>query len=109
MWGWAADYPDATDFLVWAPGRVVGKRAGWLPLASPEAAKLAALADTTEAEVDEKKRIALLQEYEQTLAQIGPYVPLFQPAIPYAFRANVQGVAYNSVWAIDLYPIRKTA
>ena len=108
VWGWAADYADATDFLVWAPGRVVGKRAGWLPSASPDAAKLAALADTAEAEVDEKKRVALLQGYEKTLAQIGPYVPLFQPAIPYAFRTNVQGVAYNSVWAIDLYPIRKS-
>jgi peptide/nickel transport system substrate-binding protein len=109
VWGWAADYPDATDFLVWAPGRVVGKRAGWLPAASPDAAKLGVLADTAEAEVDEKKRIVLLQQYEGTLAQIGPFVPLFQPAIPYAFRANVQGVTYNSVWAIDLYPIRKTA
>ncbi|HEX9246048.1 MAG TPA: ABC transporter substrate-binding protein [bacterium] len=109
VWGWAADYADATDFLVWAPGRVVGKRAGWLPAASPDAAKLAALADTAEAEVNDTKRVALLQEFERTLAQIGPFVPLFQPAIPYAFRANVQGVAYNSVWAIDLYPIRKTA
>lgn len=109
VWGWAADYPDATDFLVWAPGRVVGKRAGWLPTASPDAEKLGVLADTAEAEVDEKKRIMLLQQYEGTLAQIGPYVPLFQPAIPYAFRANVQGVSYNSVWAIDLYAIRKTA
>ena len=109
VWGWAADYADATDFLVWAPGRVVGKRAGWVPAASPEAAKLAALADTAEAEVNDTKRIALLQEYERTLAQIGPFVPLFQPAIPYAFRANVQGVAYNSVWAFDLYPIHKTA
>ena len=59
--------------------------------------------------MNDAKRIALLQEYERTLAQIGPFVPLFQPAIPYAFRATVQGVAYNSVWAIDLYPIRKTA
>ena len=109
VWGWAADYADATDFLVWAPGRVVGKRAGWVPAASPDAAKLAALADTAEAEVNDAKRIALLQEYERTLAQIGPFVPLFQPAIPYAFRANVQGVAYNSVWAFDLYPIHKTA
>ena len=109
VWGWAADYADATDFLVWAPGRVVGKRAGWLPTASPDAAKLAALADTAEAEVNDAKRIALLQEFEHTLAQVGPFVPLFQPSIPYAFRANVQGVAYNSVWAIDLYPIRKTA
>jgi len=109
VWGWAADYPDASDFLVYAPGRVVGKRAGWLPQASPGAAKLAALADAAEAEGDPRKRIAMLQEFERTLGQIGPYAPLFQPAIPYAFRSNVEGVTYNSVWAIDLYPIRKTA
>ncbi len=109
VWGWAADYPDATDFLVYAPGRVVGKRAGWLASASPDAGKLAALADAAEAEVDDKKRVALLQQFERTLAQIGPYAPLFQPAIPYAFRSNVQGVTYNSVWATDLYPIRKTS
>jgi peptide/nickel transport system substrate-binding protein len=107
VWAWAADYPDPSDFLVWAPGRVVGKRAGWLPSASPAAQKLAALADQAEAEVEPHKRIALLQEFDRTLGQIGPFAPLFQPAIPYAYRSNVQGVAYHSVWAIDMYPIRK--
>ncbi len=109
VWGWAADYPDPSDFLVWAPGRVVGKRAGWLPSASPAAQKLAALADQAEAEVEPRKRIGLLQEFDRTLGQVGPFAPLFQPAVPYAYRSNVQGVAYHSVWAIDFYPIRKTA
>ena len=107
VWGWAADYPDPSDFLVWAPGRVVGKRAGWLPSATPTAQKLAALADQAEAEVEPRKRMALLQEFDRTLGQVGPFAPLFQPAVPYAYRANVQGVAYHSVWAIDMYPIRK--
>ena len=31
VWSWAADYPDGNDFLVYGPGRTVGKRAGWLP------------------------------------------------------------------------------
>ncbi|HLW47821.1 MAG TPA: ABC transporter substrate-binding protein [bacterium] len=109
VWGWAADYPDASDFLVYAPGRVVGKRAGWLPPASPAAQQLAALADRAEAEPDTRKRITLLQQFEHTLAQVGPYVPLFQPAIPFAHRSNVDGVSYNSVWALDLAAIRKTA
>jgi peptide/nickel transport system substrate-binding protein len=108
-WGWAADYPDASDFLVYAPGRVVGKRAGWLPSASPAAQQLASLADAAEAEPDPRKRIAMLQQFEHMLAQVGPYVPLFQPAIPFAHRSNVAGVSYNSVWALDLAAIRKTA
>ena len=109
VWGWAADYPDASDFLVYAPGRVVGKRAGWLPSASPAAQQLAALADAAEAEPDVAKRLTMLKQFEHTLAQIGPYVPLFQPAIPFAHRSNVQGVVYNTVWAFDLAAIRKTA
>ena len=109
VWGWAADYPDASDFLVYAPGRVVGKRAGWLSSASPAAQQLAALADAAEAEPDVTKRITMLKQFEHTLAQIGPYVPLFQPAIPFAHRSNVQGVVYNTVWALDLAAIRKTA
>lgn len=109
VWGWAADYPDASDFLVYAPGRVVGKRAGWPASASPAAQQLAALADAAEAQPDTAKRLVMLRQFEHTLAQIGPYVPLFQPAIPFAFRSNVQGVVYNSVWALDLAAIRKTA
>lgn len=108
VWGWAADYPDPSDFLVYAPGRVVGRRAGWLPSASPVAQQLATLADQAEAEIEPRKRIALLQDFERRLGQVGPYAPLFQPAVPYAFRSNVEGVAYHSVWAIDFYPIRKT-
>jgi peptide/nickel transport system substrate-binding protein len=109
VWGWAADYPDASDFLVYAPGRVVGKRAGWLPSASADAQALATLADRAEAEPDARRRITLLQQFERTLAQVGPYVPLFQPAIPFAHRSDVQGVSYNSVWALDLAAIRKSA
>jgi peptide/nickel transport system substrate-binding protein len=109
VWGWAADYPDASDFLVYAPGRVVGKRAGWLPSASPDAQALATLADRAEAEPDARRRITLLQQFEHTLAQVGPYVPLFQPAIPFAHRSDVRGVSYNSVWALDLAAIRKSA
>ncbi len=108
VWGWAADYPDPSDFLVYAPGRVVGKRAGWLPSASPAAQQLATLADQAEAEIDPRKRVALLQDWERRMAQIGPYAPLFQPAVPYAYRSNVENVSYHSVWEVDLYPIRKT-
>jgi len=109
VWGWAADYPDASDFLVYAPGRVVGKRAGWLPSAGPAAQRLASMADAAEAEPDAKKRVPMLQQWDRLLGQAGPYVPLFQPAIPFAYRSNVQGVFYNSVWALDLAAIRKTA
>ncbi len=52
--------------------------------------------------------LALLQDWERRMAQVGPYAPLFQPAVPYASRSNVENVAYHSVWAVDFYPMRKT-
>src|SRR4029453_15785392 len=50
VWSWAADYPGGQNFLVYAPGRTVGRRAGWLPEASPEARELAQIAADAEAE-----------------------------------------------------------
>jgi peptide/nickel transport system substrate-binding protein len=107
VWSWAADYPHGQNFLVYAPGRVVGKRAGWPPEASPEARELAQLAADAEAEVDPAKSAALYRKVDERLAQIGPYAPLFQPAVPYAFRSTVQGVTFNSVWGVDFWTVAK--
>src|SRR5262249_16022292 len=73
VWSWAADYPDGQNFLVYAPGRTVGKRAGWPAEASPEARELAQLADNAETEADRAKGAALYRKFEERLAQIGPY------------------------------------
>jgi peptide/nickel transport system substrate-binding protein len=107
VWSWAADYPDGQNFLVYAPGRTVGKRAGWPAEASPEARELAQLAAEAETEADRAKGTALYRKFEERLAQIGPYAPLFQPAVPYAFRSNVQGVTFNSVWGVDFWTVGK--
>ncbi len=107
VWSWAADYPDGQNFLVYAPGRTVGKRAGWLAESSPEARELAQLATEAETEPDRAKSGALYRRFEERLAQVGPYVPLFQPAVPYAFRSNVHGVTFNSVWGVDFWTVGK--
>jgi peptide/nickel transport system substrate-binding protein len=107
VWSWAADYPHGQNFLVYAPGRVVGKRAGWPPEASPEARDLAQLAADAEAEVDPAKSAALYRKVDERLAQVGPYAPLFQPAVPYAHRSTVQGVTFNSVWGVDFWTVTK--
>ncbi len=107
VWSWAADYPDGNDFLVYGPGRTVGKRAGWLPEASPEARELAEMARVAETEVDPSKSAALYRRFEERLGQIGPYAPLFQPAVPYAFRANLKGITFNSVWGVDFWTVSK--
>jgi peptide/nickel transport system substrate-binding protein len=109
VWSWAADYPDASDFLVYLPGRTVGKRAGWPEDASDETKALVALGDKAETTVDDKARADLYQQVEQKIREIGPYAPLFQPAVPYAFRSDLSGVSFNSVWGVDLYAVSRTA
>lgn len=105
--GWVADYPDPSNFLVYLPGRVAGKRARWLPEASPQAQELARMGDEAEAETNPGKRVALLQRVQRTLVEIGPFIPLFQPAIPLAFRSSIHGAMFHSVWGLDFYPITK--
>ena len=107
VWSWAADYPDGQNFLVYAPGRTVGRRAGWLAEASPEARDAAQLAADAEAERDPSKSAGLYRKFDERLAQVGPYAPLLQPAVPYAFRSNVQGVTFNSVWGVDFWTVSK--
>jgi peptide/nickel transport system substrate-binding protein len=106
--GWVADYPAPSNFLVYLPGRVAGKRARWMPESSPEARELARWGDEAEAEANPGKRFALLQKVQRTLVEIGPFVPLFQPAIPLAFRSNIRSAVFHSVWGLDFYAITKT-
>ncbi len=108
VWGWTADWPDPSNFLVFLPGLTVGKRAGWPADASPDAAALAKLGGQAESEVDTGRRVRLYEQVARRIATIGPYAPLFQPAVPFAFRSNVHGATYNSVWEVDLYPLSKS-
>jgi peptide/nickel transport system substrate-binding protein len=107
LWSWTADYSDGTNFLVYAPGRIVGRRVGWPAEASPAAQELARLAQEAETESDAARRVALLVRFQRQLGQAGPYVMLFQPASAYAFRSTLQGVTYHAVWGIDFWAVSK--
>lgn len=105
---WVADYPDASDYLIFLPGGNVGLRVQWKEDASPAARELVAMGKAAKTEVDRRKRVSLYQQLQRRLVEVGPFIPLFQPAIPFAFRANVQGVTYHSVWGPDFFTINKT-
>ncbi len=105
--GYAADYADATDFLVYLPGQLVGKRMNWPASASPAAQELAQWGDQATQEPDPKARVALLRKIQRRLLEIGPYAPLFTPAVPFGYRSDLRGVTYNSVWEVDFYTIRR--
>jgi peptide/nickel transport system substrate-binding protein len=107
IWAWAADYPDVSDYLVFVPGRTVGERAGWAPDSSPQAQDVVRLATQAETEIDDAKRVALYQRLNRLIAEVGPYVPLYQPVAPYAFRSDLRGVTLASTWFVDYTTVRR--
>nr|MBA3414821.1 hypothetical protein [Chloroflexia bacterium] len=68
---------------------------------------LAGLGAEAETTVDDTERVDLYEEVERTIQEIGPYAPLFQPAVPYAFRDDLSGVTFNSVWGVDLVAVSR--
>ena len=106
LWSWAADYPSPIDFLVYAPGGVVGLRAGWPADASSTAQDIADLSQQASMETDDAKRAQLLEQVNRQLAEAGPYAPMFQPAALYAFRSDLDGVTFSTIWGVDFKAVK---
>ena len=104
---WVADYPDPSNYLIFLPGGNVGLRVQWQANASPVAQELIRMGDAAESELDPRRRAGNYQRLERRLVEVGPFIPLFQPTVPYAYRTNLHGVNYHSVWAVDYYPVSK--
>lgn len=107
LYSWAADYADQDDYLVFLPGRLVGARARWTPDSSPAAQEITKLGHEAETEPDGRKRVALYQKVDRMFAESSPFVSLFVPAVPYAYRNTIRGATYNTMWELDLYAITK--
>jgi peptide/nickel transport system substrate-binding protein len=96
---WGPDYPDPADYLTFAPGQLVGLRAGWKAGASPAIEKLAAkLLVTTNA----KQRKTLYQQFQSDLNASGPYFPLMQPTQVFVATSDLKNAVYNAEYSIDV-------
>lgn len=102
LWYWGADYPDPSDYLVFGPGGLVGKRANYLE--NSDATVKAAMDKAAVATGD--ARAAAYQDFQKALAASGPFVPLLQPAVNIANDAKVSGVDVNPVWEIDVAELK---
>ncbi|MEP0762500.1 MAG: ABC transporter substrate-binding protein [Chloroflexota bacterium] len=100
LWLWNPDYQDTLDYVEFLPGGVVGNRANWTDAnADPE---ILALRDAVKVETDAAKRNELFREIQLYEQESGPFVPLFQPGVHFAFRSDLQGFSYNGQWRVDL-------
>ena len=96
---WGPDYPDPADYLTFAPGQLVGLRAGWPKGASSPVEKTATAAAVT---TDPKRRTALFQQFQRQLNQAGPYFPLMQPTQVFVATSDLKNAVYNAVYSVDV-------
>jgi len=96
---WGPDYPDPADYLTFAPGDLVGLRAGWAKGSSPAVEKPAAAAAIA---TDSSKREKLFQQFQRQLNASGPYFPLMQPTQVFVSTTDLKNAVYNAVYSVDV-------
>jgi peptide/nickel transport system substrate-binding protein len=99
---WGPDYPDPADYLVFAPGNLVGLRAGWPAGSSSAISKLANQALVT---TRPGPRKTVYQAYQRLLNAQGPYYPLIQPTQVFVSTKDLKGAVYNSVYDTNVNEI----
>jgi len=99
LWEWGPDYPDPNDYLVFLPGQLVGKRAGWAAGANPTLESLGQKAGAT---VDNQQRATQFQQIQTQLNQVGPFFPLLQPGQVVVSTSNLTQTDFNPTWWLDV-------
>jgi len=100
LWLWNPDYYDTLDYVEFLPAGVVGNRAQWTDENADQA--ILDLRDAVKVETDPAARNDLFREIQLYEQQSGPFAPLFQPGVHFAYAADLQGFTYNSQWRVDL-------
>ncbi len=99
---WGPDYPDPADYLVFAPGNLVGLRAGWPAGSNSPIEKLARQALVT---TKPGARTTIYRAYQRMLNAQGPYFPLIQPTQVFVSTKDLKGAVYNSVYDTNINQI----
>lgn len=102
LWYWGPDFPDASNYLVFSPGELVGLRSGWAADANATASELGAAAKAATGD----DRASAYTAWQQELNASGPFVPLLQPAQNVVTATSIESVTTNPVWTVDLALIK---
>jgi peptide/nickel transport system substrate-binding protein len=98
LWSWNPDYPDPENYLAFAPGELVGSRAGWARGTDP---LVDDLTEAARASVGDN-RAGAYAAWQLAMNQRSPFVPLIQPATRFASGDRVKVLPGNPVWTVDL-------
>ncbi len=100
LWLWNPDYQDTLDYVEFLPAGVVGNRANWTDENADQ--EILDLRDAVKVETDATKRNEIFREIQLYEQQNGPFAPLFQPGVHFAYQSDLQGFNYNGQWRVDL-------
>jgi peptide/nickel transport system substrate-binding protein len=101
LWSWNPDFPDPENYLAFAPGELVGSRAGWSRGTDPV---MDDLTESARASVGDN-RAGAYAAWQLAMNERSPFVPLIQLASRFATGHRVQTVPGNPVWTLDLAAI----
>ena len=82
------------------PSGVVGNRANWTDANAEQ--EIIDLRNAVKVETDPQKRDDLFRQIQFYEQKSGPFTPLFQPGVHFAYNANLKGFSYNGQWRVDL-------
>lgn len=102
LWSWNPDYPDPENYLAFAPGQLVGLRAGWRVGAAPLVEAFTQLARSSVG----ADRAQTYTRWQLSMNVASPFVPLVQPQSHFAHGARVTALATNPVWTLTLADLR---
>ena len=98
LWSWNPDYPDPENYLAFAPGELVGSRAGWMRGSDT---LIDDLTETARASVGDN-RAGAYAAWQLAMNERSPFVPLIQPSTRFASGDRVKALPGNPVWTVDL-------
>jgi peptide/nickel transport system substrate-binding protein len=103
LWFWGPDYADPQDYLAFAPGNLVGLRAGWTATdGAANAPAVAALAKKAAATTGVSARQAVYEQFQNAMNKYGPFIPLIQPAEVIVGTKNLKNLQANAVWLVNI-------
>jgi peptide/nickel transport system substrate-binding protein len=103
LWYWGPDYPDPQDYLVFAPGQLVGLRAGWATSdTTANAPTVVALMKQAESTTGVSARQAIYEKFQNALNKYGPFIPLIQPAEVIVGTKDIKDLQANGLWLVDI-------
>ena len=100
LWYWGPDFPDPSNYLAFAPGGLIGKRASWPATAAPAINAVATAGGRDRRHGPAGRPVpAVPAESQRLRARSSRCV---QPPSNVVTATSVTGAAYNPIWTVDV-------